>query len=284
MEEDTQDILKKVRRIEVKTKNLSKHIFSGEYHSAFKGRGMSFSEVRSYGFGDDVRDIDWNVTAKTGAPHIKVYEEERELTLMLLIDVSASTQTGSRQIKNDLITELAALLAFSATTNNDKVGAILFSDQVELYIPPAKGKKHILRIIREMLRIRPASKGTDLAGALRFMTNVQKKRSIAFVVSDYRTDTYRQALQIASRRHDIIGIMINDEIDAAMPSVGLLPAVDPESGELVLIDTSAVDDGGLPHLDEAIDCFKRSNADLIQMETGEDYVKVLLRFFKGRHG
>lgn len=284
MEEDTQDILKKVRRIEIKTKNLSKHIFSGEYNSAFKGRGMSFSEVRSYQFGDDVRDIDWNVTARTGAPHIKVYEEERELTLMLLIDVSASTQTGSRQVKNDLITELAALLAFSATTNNDKVGAILFSDQVELYIPPAKGKKHILRIIREMLRIRPASKGTDLAGALRFLTNVQKKRSIAFVVSDYRTESYSQALQIASRRHDIIGVMINDEMDVRLPSIGLLPAIDPESGEVVLLDTSMGDDEGSSHLEEALDCFKRSNADLIQMQTGEDYVKVLLRFFKGRHG
>lgn len=283
MEEDTQDILKKVRRIEIKTKNLSKHIFSGEYNSAFKGRGMSFSEVRSYQFGDDVRDIDWNVTARTGAPHIKVYEEERELTLMLLIDVSASTQTGSRQVKNDLITELAALLAFSATTNNDKVGAILFSDQVELYIPPAKGKKHILRIIREMLRIRPASKGTDLAGALRFLTNVQKKRSIAFVVSDYRTESYSQALQIASRRHDIIGVMINDEMDVRLPSIGLLPAIDPESGEVVLLDTSMGDDEGSSHLEEALDCFKRSNADLIQMQTGEDYVKVLLRFFKARH-
>jgi uncharacterized protein (DUF58 family) len=284
VEQDTQDILKKVRRIEIKTKNISKHIFSGEYHSAFKGRGMSFSEVRSYQFGDDVRDIDWNVTAKTGATHIKVYEEERELTLMLLVDVSASTQTGSQQIKNDLITEVAALLAFSATTNNDKVGAILFSEQVELYIPPAKGKKHILRIIREMLRIRPASKGTDLAGALRFLTNVQKKKSIAFVLSDYRADTYKQALQIASRRHDIIGIMINDEIDKAMPAVGLLPAIDPESGQVVLVDTTDASSSGLEYLKEAVDCFKRSSADLIQLETGQDYVKVLLRFFKGRHG
>lgn len=280
MNQVAQDILQKVRRIEIKTKNLSKHIFSGEYHSAFKGCGMSFSEVRSYQFGDDVRDIDWNVTAKTGATHIKVYEEERELTLMLLIDMSGSTMTGSAQIKNDLITEVGAVLAFSATNNNDKVGAILFTDTVELYIPPAKGRQHILRIIREMLRHRPTSKGTDVAAALRYLTNIQKKRSIAFVLSDFRAPDYQQALQIASRRHDIIGIQVNDEQDAGLSNVGLLPAIDPETGDLTLLDTSRSTHG---QGSQASGLFRKSSADLLEVETGADYVKTLLRFFKSRH-
>ena len=207
---DPSEILKKVRKIEIKTKGLSKHIFSGEYHSAFKGRGMSFSEVRDYHYGDDIRNIDWNVTARTGDTHIKVFEEDRELTVMLMIDISRSSFFGSvNQFKSELIAELSAVIAFSAITNNDKVGAILFSDQVEKYIPPKKGKKHILRIIREIIFFEPESNGTDLEKALIYLNNIQKKKAIVFVLSDFMTQGYEPALSVASRRHDIIGMHLS---------------------------------------------------------------------------
>jgi uncharacterized protein (DUF58 family) len=228
---DTRELLKKVRKIEIKTKGLSKHLFSGEYHSAFKGRGMSFSEVREYQYGDDVRSIDWNVTARTGNPHIKIFEEERELTLMLLVDVSPSCFFGTiDQFKHEVITEICAVLAFSATQNNDKVGLLLFSDDVELYIPPKKGRSHILRIIRELIHHEPQGKQTNLAIPLRYLNNVIKKRSIAFVLSDFITNGYDEALRIAAKRHDVIGVMVYDRHEKELPDAGLLDVRDRESG------------------------------------------------------
>jgi uncharacterized protein (DUF58 family) len=215
---DTAELLKKVRKLEIKTKGLTKQIFSGEYHSAFKGRGMSFSEVRDYQYGDDVRNIDWNVTARTGGPHVKIFEEERELTVMLLIDVSASSFFGvSSRFKSDMMTELAAVISFSAITNNDKVGAIMFSDRIEKYLPPKKGKQNILRIIRELLNLTPEKSGTNLSEALIYLNNIEKKRAIVFVLSDFMAEGYQQALTIAAKRHDIIGVHIFDEREKSLP-------------------------------------------------------------------
>lgn len=286
---DASEILKKVRKIEIKTKGLSKHIFSGEYHSAFKGRGMSFSEVRDYQYGDDVRNIDWNVTARTGDPHIKVFEEDRELTVMLLIDISRSSFFGSaRQFKSELIAEIAAVIAFSAINNNDKVGAILFTDQVEKYIPPKKGKKHILRIIREIIYFEPQSRGTDFSEALIYLNNILKKRSICFVLSDFVTRDYESSLRVAGKRHDIIGLQIYDPIEAELPNLGLLDTIDVETGERVILDSgsASVREKYKLHFDQHAqyynDIFNRCRCDHISINTVDDYVKKLLQFFKRR--
>ena len=286
---DTRELLKKVRKIEIKTKGLSKHLFSGEYHSAFKGRGMSFSEVREYQYGDDVRSIDWNVTARTGDPHIKIFEEERELTLMLLVDVSPSCFFGTiDQFKHEVITEICAVLAFSATQNNDKVGLLLFSDDVELYIPPKKGRSHILRIIRELIHHEPQGKQTNLAIPLRYLNNVIKKRSIAFVLSDFITNGYDEALRIAAKRHDVIGFMVYDRHEKELPDAGLLSVRDRESGEAFLMDTSSVmlrsvyRERFAQRLQEYRQTFARSNADTIHLQSDASYITALHQFFKRR--
>jgi uncharacterized protein (DUF58 family) len=286
---DPSEILKKVRKIEIKTKGLSKHIFSGEYHSAFKGRGMSFSEVRDYHYGDDIRNIDWNVTARTGDTHIKVFEEDRELTVMLMIDISRSSFFGSvNQFKSELIAEISAVVAFSAITNNDKVGAILFSDQVEKYIPPKKGKKHILRIIREIIYLEPESSGTDLEKALIYLNNIQKKKAIVFVLSDFMTQGYEPALSVASRRHDIIGMHIYDKMEKEIPNIGLIEAIDAETGKEIIIDSSSrsvrekLNKWFLDNYNYYNETFNRYRSDHLSVSTQDDYVKLLLQFFKKR--
>lgn len=287
---DTTALLKKVRRIEIKTRGLSKHLFSGEYHSAFKGRGMSFSEVRDYTYGDDVRNIDWNVTARTGTPHVKVFEEERELTLMLMIDVSASNFFGTQgDHKSTIYTEISAVLAFSAINNNDKVGLILFSDHVEKYIPPKKGKQHILLIIRELINFEPKLGQTDIGEALRYFNNVIKKRSICFVLSDFFSNDYESPLKIASKRHDMIGVRLFDPFELNPPANGLVRAVDPESGNVVMLDLSSKSHrNALEHYykgftDYYRSTFPKSGADMLPIQTNEPYVKALLKFFKKRH-
>ena len=286
---DISSLLKKVRQIEIKTKGLSNHIFSGEYHTAFKGRGMSFSEVREYQYGDDIRSIDWNVTARYANPHIKIFEEERELTLMLLVDVSASSLFGTSQKKRDTITELCATLAFSALSNNDKVGVLFFSDKVEMFIPPKKGKGHILYIIRELLTVE-SHKGakTNIEEALRYLNNVIKKRSIAFLLSDFISPDFKQSLQIAKKRHDIIGIQVYDQRDAILPNIGLVKVQDSENGEETWLDTSMPDlrkfykERFEKKSEQLKDVFNKSGADIIKISTDEDYVKPLKGFFKGR--
>lgn len=286
---ETSELLKKVRKIEIKTKGLSKHIFSGEYHSAFKGRGMSFSEVRDYQYGDDVRNIDWNVTARTGSPHVKVFEEERELTVMLLVDISQSSFFGTvNQLKSGIITEICALLAFSAINNNDKVGVLFFSSKVEKYIPPKKGKQHILRIIRELLNFEPAEQGTDLGKALEYFTNVVKKRSICFILSDFISSSYESSLRIAARRHDMVGIHINDRREQEIPNVGLIRALDAETGQTRWLDTSSrkVREDYAAWYQEHYSHFKtvfaKSGADAVRILTDESYVNALLKFFQKR--
>ncbi len=286
---DTAELLKKVRKIEIKTKGLSKHIFSGEYHSAFKGRGMSFSEVRSYQYGDDVRNIDWNVTARTGEPHIKVFEEERELTVIILVDVSKSAFFGTgEQMKNEMITELCAVLSFSAINNNDKVGVLFFSDQVEKFIPPKKGKQHILRIIRELLDFKPDSQHTNVSMALEYFNNVVKKRCICFILSDFIADGYDTALRIAARRHDVIGMHIYDPKEKELPNVGLIRVVDAETGKLHYLDTSSakVRDAQKNWFNKNHSYFKsafaKSGAGLISLATDVPYTSALLNFFKNR--
>ena len=286
---DTNELIKKVRKIEIKTRGLSKHIFSGEYQSAFKGRGMSFSEVRDYAYGDDVRNIDWNVTARTGDPFVKVFEEERELTVMLLVDLSKSAMFGTKSnFKSEIITELAAVMAFSAINNNDKVGAILFTDKIEKYIPPGKGKTNTLRIIRELINHEVESDGTDLNKALEYLNNVQKKRAIVFVLSDYMTDGYDTALTVAARRHDIVGMQIDDERETELPNVGLIHVKDAETGQTRIIDTSSTTVRDryakwfAEHTDNFRQLFAKTGADSIRINTEEDYVKELLRFFKTR--
>ncbi len=286
---DTQELLKKVRKVEIKSKGLSKHLFSGEYHSAFKGRGMSFSEVRSYNYGDDVRNIDWNVTARTNEPHVKVFEEERELTVMLLIDISRSSFFGTTpQLKNEYITEIGAVLSFSAINNNDKVGVIFFSDRIEKFIPPQKGKSHILRIIRELIEPEPQGRGTDIATALRYFNNVIKKRSICFLLSDFMARDYEQALRIVARRHDLIGVHLYDPREAALPNVGLIRAEDAETGELRWIDTADkhVRDQYQQWFQDNLTYFKeqfvRSGADTVSIATTQSYVDALHQFFQRR--
>ncbi|MEM9687390.1 MAG: DUF58 domain-containing protein, partial [Bacteroidota bacterium] len=237
---DTKELLKKVRKIEIKTRRLSDHIFGGEYHSTFKGRGMTFSEVRQYQFGDDVRTIDWNVTARYNEPFVKVFEEERELTMMLLVDVSGSELFGTtQQFKKDIITEISATLAFSAMQNNDKVGLVLFSDEVELFIPPKKGKSHILRIIRELIEFKPGSKKTNIAEALRFLSGVMKKKVIAFVLSDFIADGYDRTLKIVGKKHDVTGIRIYDRREEEIPNLGMVQLEDAETGTLMLVNTQS---------------------------------------------
>ncbi|MEM1325080.1 MAG: DUF58 domain-containing protein [Bacteroidota bacterium] len=288
---ETSELLKKVRKIEIKTKGLSKHIFSGEYQSAFKGRGMSFSEVRDYQYGDDVRNIDWNVTARTGDTHIKIFEEERELTVMLLIDVSQSSFFGtSEQTKNEILTEMSAVLSFSAIQNNDKVGVIFFSSQIEKFIPPKKGKQHILRIIRELIDFQPQHSGTDLGKALQYFNNVIKKRSISFVLSDFMTQGYETPLRIAARRHDMIGVHLYDPREANLPNVGLLRAVDAETGAVQWIDTSIKEvrekyaNWFSSNQQYFQSNFRKSGSDTISIRTDESYTNALHQFFRARAG
>ena len=241
---DTKELLKKVRKIEIKTRRLSDHIFGGEYHSTFKGRGMTFSEVRQYYYGDDVRNIDWNVTARYNEPFVKVFEEERELTMMLMVDVSGSKLFGTtEQFKNEVVTEIAATLAFSATQNNDKIGLILFSDQVELYIPPKKGRSHVLRIIRELIEFQPESKKTNLAEALKFLSNVMKKKAIVFILSDFIVDDYEHTMKIVSGKHDVTGIRVYDRREESMPNLGVVQMEDEETGEQLLHRIGSLDVG-----------------------------------------
>ena len=294
MESDSSDILRQVRKIEIKTRGLSNEIFAGHYHSAFKGRGMAFSEVREYRVGDDVRDIDWNVTARSRSPHIKVYEEERELTMMLLVDVSGSRMFGtSDKLKKNVITEIAAVLAFSATENNDKVGCILFSDRIEKFIPPKKGRSHILMIIRELIEFVPQHGGTALSEPFRYLTNVLKKRCTAFVLSDFMEPEedrkrFEDALKIASGKHDIVGIRVYDRRDAELPDVGIMEVQDAETGRKMWIDTSlaALRDhyrGEWERLSrETASVLNRSRVDNVSVATDEDYVKALIKLFNRR--
>lgn len=284
-----EELIKKVRKIEIKTRRLTRNLFTGGYHSAFKGRGMSFSEVRQYQFGDDVRDIDWNVTARTGEPHIKIYEEERELTVMLIVDVSGSSFFGMNgQWKQELITEICALLAFSADANNDKVGLLLFDTQPQLYIAPKKGRQHTLRIIRELLNVPPSDRGTDLSGAIQFTRNVLKKRSVCFILSDFWTMDYEIALRTLARRHDCVGIHCWDMREREMPNVGLLQARDAESGKQVWLDTAdrlfrqEYTQGFDQNTELAHTTFKRAGADFLSLQTAEPYATTLLHFFEKR--
>jgi len=286
---ETKELLKKVRKIEIKTRRLSNHIFSGEYHSHFKGRGMTFSEVRKYQFGDDIRDIDWNVTAKLNEPHIKIFEEERELTMMLLVDVSKSESFGTRvQQKRDLITELCAVLAFSAIQNNDKVGVIFFTDQIELFIPPKKGKSHILRIIRELIEFKPISNGTDISEALRFLSSVVKKRSIVFTLSDFQDEGYDKNLKIASNKHDLTAVRIYDSAEEQLPNIGLIQLQNPETGSANWVDTSSKSVRAQYEIDykEFVQKFKsnctHSGTDYLDLRADRSYTKQLLEFFKRR--
>lgn len=286
---ETKDILQKVRKIEIKTRRLSDHIFSGEYHTSFKGKGMSFAEVRQYQYGDDIRAIDWNVTARYNEPYIKVFEEERELTLMLMVDISGSQNFGSSaQFKNDIVTEIAATLAFSATTNNDKIGLILFSDQIELFIPPKKGKSHVLRIIRELIQFEPKSYKTNISQALEYLSKVMKKKAIVFMISDFQSQDYEKTLKIVAKRHDITGIRIYDEREKEMPNVGLVLMQDAETGEEILVNTNdkEVRLGYAKHFDEMEKYFKniftKSGAGTINSSVNESYVKKLLAYFKAR--
>ncbi|MBU2949876.1 DUF58 domain-containing protein [Tamlana agarivorans] len=286
---DTKELLKKVRKIEIKTRRLSDHIFGGEYHSTFKGRGMTFSEVRQYQFGDDVRNIDWNVTARYSEPYVKVFEEERELTMMLMVDVSGSELFGtSDQFKNEVVTEIAATLAFSATQNNDKIGLILFSDKIELYIPPKKGRSHVLRIIRELIEFEPESKKTNYAEALKFLQNVMKKKAIVFVLSDFIADDYHQTMKIVSGKHDVTGIRIYDKREEEIPNLGMVQMEDEETGELMLVNTSSktVRRNYAKFYQEKVNYYKESfnkaGAGTIDCRVDESYVKKLLGYFKRR--
>ena len=282
-------LLKKVRKIEIKSKGLSNHIFAGEYHTAFKGTGMAFSEVREYQPGDDIRSIDWNVTARYNTPFVKIFEEEREMTVMLLIDVSASGDFGTnKQYKKDLATEIAAVLAFSAIKNNDKVGVIFFSDRIEKFIIPKKGKSHILRIIREIVSLKPDSKGTDVSMALEYFNSVIKKRSICFLLSDFTSTPFSKPLKIASKKHDIVGVRIHDKRESEMPNIGLVPMQDMETDKLVYVDTSDKEirlnysKTRSQKIKELNKIFETNGVDLVQISTGEDYVKPLVNFFKRR--
>lgn len=284
------DLLKKIRKIEIKTRGLSQNIFAGEYHSAFKGRGMMFSEVREYQYGDDVRDIDWNVTARHKRPYVKVYEEERELTVMLLVDMSASGLFGAvGPEKREIIAEIAATLAFSASQNNDKIGAIFFTDQVEKFIPPGKGKKQILLIIRELLDFEPQSKATDIAAALQHFNNAQKKRCTAFLISDFIDDSdYQRPLRIARNKHDVMALQVYDKRDAKMPDVGLIRLADLESGQTRWADTSskktrrAFDRWWYERQQRMAEVLRSSRVDFVSIATDEDFVKSLMALFKNR--
>jgi len=286
---DSTELLKKVRKIEIRTRALSQQIFSGQYHSAFKGRGMAFSEVREYQYGDDIRNIDWNVTARFNHPYIKIFEEERELTVMLLIDVSGSTQFGTKQqFKSDLITEISAVLSFSAINNNDKVGVIFFSNQVEKFIPPKKGRSHILRIIRELIDYKPQQVQTNLSEALRYLTNAIKKRCTAFVLSDFVNCDCEQALRIAANKHDVVALQIMDRGDMFLPNMGLIQVYDQETGKKSIADTSNFkvqqEYARWWHTQQKknLEIFKKSGVDVAQLYTDKDYVKALTELFHRR--
>lgn len=286
---ETNELLKKVRTVEIKTRGLSKNIFAGEYHSAFKGRGMTFSEVREYQYGDDIRNIDWNVTARYNTPFVKIFEEERELTVMLLIDVSGSREFGTiSKTKKNLITEIAAVLSFSAIQNNDKIGVLFFSDKIEKFIPPKKGKTHILHIIRELIDFEPTSKKTDIANALKYVTNAIKKRSTAFIISDFMDVNFSHALTIASKKHDMMALKIFDTRETKLPNIGMLKLRDAETDQDMWVDTSDRTvrrqyekywfDKELEHKE----IFNKSGVDFAKVSTDEDYVKTLLSLFKRR--
>lgn len=288
---ETNELLKRVRQIEIKTRGLSRNIFAGQYHSAFKGRGMAFSEVREYEFGDDTRDIDWNVTARYNRPYIKVFEEERELTVMLLIDVSGSSHFGTHSMmKKDMIAEIAATLAFSAIQNNDKIGVIFFTDKIEKFIPPQKGKKHILYIIRELIDFKPQNTKTDISQVLKYLTSAIKKRCTAFLISDYvAKDNYEHALVIANKKHDIVAIQVYDAHEAKIPAVGIMKIFDPENQREKWVDTSsskvrqAYDTWWKNRQDEMGQAFSKSRVDAVSIRTDEDYVKSLISLFNQRH-
>jgi uncharacterized protein (DUF58 family) len=286
---DTKELLKKVRKIEIKTRRLSDHIFSGEYHSSFKGRGMTFSEVRQYQFGDDIRSIDWNVTARYHEPFIKVFEEERELTMMLMVDISGSESFGTQQqFKKDILTEISATLAFSAIQNNDKVGLLLFSDEIELFIPPKKGKTHVLRIIRELIEFEPKSRKTDLSFALRYLSNVMKKKAIVFILSDFMDTGYDNALKIVGKKHDVTGIRVYDKFETELPKLGMVPMRDVENGNIILVNTNSKTvrrnyrANYLKTVDYFEDSFTKSGSGVINTRIDESYVKKLLGYFKRR--
>lgn len=286
---EVSELIKKVRKIEIKTKGLTNHIFSGEYHSAFKGRGMSFSEVREYQYGDDVRNIDWNVTARFQHPYVKIFEEERELTIMLLIDVSKSAFIGTQsQLKNEIIAEIAGVLAFSAIQNNDKVGVLFFSDKIELFIPPKNGKSHILRIIREILNFEPTSKNTNISIALENFNNMVKRKSIAFVLSDFIDENYADELRHISKKHDVIGVKVYDNLDMQLPKIGLLQVCDVETGETKWIDTNDATTRRIYEeranvYDRNFDqSFLKAGADKLKINTAQSYVHILMNFFKKR--
>jgi len=286
---DTKELLKKVRKIEIKTRRLSDHIFGGEYHSTFKGRGMTFSEVRQYQFGDDVRAIDWNVTARYNEPFVKVFEEERELTMMLMVDVSGSELFGTtNQFKKEILTEISATLAFSAMQNNDKVGLILFTDEIELFIPPKKGKSHVLRIIRELLEFKPNSRKTDLAAALKYLSNVMKKKAIVFVLSDFIAEDYEQTLKITGNKHDVTGIRVYDHREESIPNLGMVQMQDAETGTLQVVNTQSkkvrrsYEKYHIEKVDYFKEAFKKSGCGIITCRVDESYVKKLLGYFKRR--
>ncbi|MDD4636887.1 MAG: DUF58 domain-containing protein [Bacteroidales bacterium] len=287
----TSELLKKVRQIEIKTRGLSRNIFAGQYHTAFKGRGMAFSEVREYQYGDDIRDIDWNVTARYDKPYVKVFEEERELTVMLLVDVSGSRLFGTVNAqKKDIMTEVAATLAFSAIQNNDKIGVIFFSDKIEKFIPPLKGKKHILYIIRELIEFEPESKGTDVGAALKYLTNALKKRCTAFIISDFMDSKIaKDPITIANRKHDLVAIQIYDKRDTILPNIGLVKVLDAETGEEGWKDTSSAavrrnyNQWWIKQKDKLDDILKKGKVDSVSMTTDEDYVKALIRMFSLRN-
>ena len=287
---ETKDLLKKVRKIEIKTRRLSDHIFSGEYHTSFKGRGMTFSEVRQYQFGDDIRAIDWNVTARYNEPYIKVFEEERELTMMLMVDISGSESFGTKnQLKSEIVTEIAATMAFSATQNNDKIGLILFSDEIELYIPPKKGKSHVLRIIRELIEFQPKSKKTDVSQAIKFLSSVMKKKAIIFMISDFITDDYyEKTLKIASKKHDITGIRVFDIREEKMPNIGMVEMEDAESGEVLVVNTNSkqvrneYEKDYLQKVTFFKETFSKCGSGVVNTRVDESYVTKLLGYFKSR--
>ena len=288
---ETSELLKKVRRIEIKTRGLSRNIFAGQYHSAFKGRGMAFSEVREYQYGDDIRDIDWNVTARYVRPYVKVFEEERELTVMLLIDVSGSRDFGSVNVmKKEVITEIAATLAFSAIQNNDKIGVVFFSDKIEKFIPPQKGKKHILYVIRELIDFQPDKKQTNIAQALKYLTNAIKKRCTAFLISDFiDKDGFKDALTIANRKHDVVAIQVYDRRETELPAVGLMKIKDAEPGQERWIDSSsarvraAYKEWWDRRQAAMSDSFKKCRVDSVSIRTEDDYVKALIALFDKRN-
>jgi len=283
------EILRQVRRIEISTRGLVNEVFSGEYHSVFKGRGMNFAEVREYQYGDDIRSIDWNVTARNGSPFVKVFEEERELTVMLVVDVSASGEFGTRErLKGEVAVEICALLAFSAIKNHDKVGLIIFSDRIEKFVPPRKGRRHVLRVLRELLYHRPEGRGTDITGALEYLTHVQRKKAVTFLVSDFRDEGFEKALAVAGRRHDLIAVRLGDARERELPSLGYLELEDPETRDRVVVNTSDPQfrmafatrvANERNQLDRAL---RKSKVDVIDIETGEPYVQPLMRFFQDR--